>query len=1237
MERFLREAQVLANLSHPGIVRYVTHGRTQTGELYLAMEWLDGESLSQRLARQGLLVEETLTLGLRVAEALSAAHKRGIVHRDIKPNNLFLVGNDVAQPKILDFGVARLRSSQRELTQTGAMIGTPGYMSPEQARGEREVDPRADVFALGCVLFKCLTGRPAFVGDDVLAVLLKVVLEDAPRVSELRDDVPAALDELVSRMLAKALAARPADAAAVAEQIHALGSLTGAAAPRGQAAVALTASERRLMCVVLARPPEGSARTDALEAAIVQHGGKLERFPDHTVFVNVSGSGAATDHAARAARCTLAMRAAVPEAPVVLAAGRGVLTGRVPVGEVIDRAVALLAHARPGEIRLDHVVAGLLDVRFDVRGDASGLTLQGERDVAEARRTLLGKPTTCVGRDRELVTLEAIWGECTGEPVSRAVLVSAAAGVGKSRLRYEFLRKIEDKGTAFEIWIGRGDPMSAGSPFGMIATPIRRAAGLRSGEPLAVRQQKLRARVGRYLPGREADRVAEFVGEMVGVPFPDDDSVQLRAARQDAMLMGDQMRRAWEDWLRAETGQQPLLMVLEDLHWGDLPSVKFVDAALRNLGDRPLMVVALARPEVHELFPRLWADRELQEIRLAQLTKKGSERLVRQVLGDTVSERTVTRLVDRSAGNAFYLEELIRAVAEGKGEELPATVLAMVQARIESLEGEARRVLRAASVFGQVFWRGGVLALLGGEETALTMRHREWLSELADRELISARTDSKFPGEPEYIFRNALIREGAYGMLTEGDRTLGHRLAAEWLLNKDEEDAAVLGEHFERGGEASRALVFYQRAAEHALGGNDFAAAVKWAERGVVCGAGGAELGGLRLLQTEAHNWSGEHIKALATGSEAMRHLPRGSELWCKAAGDLGVASGRLEKAELLEPLAEDLLSLPGLRSGPLAIAAVRTANPLLFAGRTELAERLFALAEACAPTPVDNVTAARPSQGADPEVLARLHEARGTRALLLGDPAAYIRSANAAASCFEQAGDMRGACLLRVNAGCVSMEIGFFAEAEAALRDALAAAERMGLHTVAAAARNNLGLALARQGALEEARAIERGAIAAAVSQGFRRLEAGSRMYLATILMLSGDLESAEREGTAAVEMMTGAPPMRAQALAILAQVRLAANTPPTALAAAREAMDLLESQGGMEEGESTVRLVYAEALHATGDVGGARAAIAAARERLLERAAKISDPERRQGFLERVPDNARTLGLALKWGPVA
>src|SRR6185503_7206775 len=176
-------------------------------------------------------------------------------------------------------------------------------------------------------------------------------------------------------------------------------------------------------------------------------------------------------------------------------------------------------------------------------------------------------------------------------------------GAGKSRLRNEVVSRLRrsplaasGERSSVEIWTGRGDPMKAGSPFGLIAQMLRRACDISDGEPLETRQKKLRTRVLRHVPEADRKRVTEFLGELIGAPFPDKESVQLRAARQDPMLMGDQVRGAWEDFLGAECGAGPVVLILEDLHWGDLPTVKLVDAALRHLKSKPLLVLALARP-----------------------------------------------------------------------------------------------------------------------------------------------------------------------------------------------------------------------------------------------------------------------------------------------------------------------------------------------------------------------------------------------------------------------------------------------------------------------------------------------------------------------------------------------------------------------------------------------------------------------------------------------------------------
>jgi serine/threonine protein kinase len=146
--RFEREARVLASIRHPGIVRYIAHGQTGAGAFYLAMEWLEGEDLASRLCRGPLDLEETLLLGRRLADTLGAAHALGVIHRDVKPSNIFLTAGDVSSARLLDFGLARAVQPSQNLTATGVGLGTPGYMAPEQVTNASRVDSRADVFSL---------------------------------------------------------------------------------------------------------------------------------------------------------------------------------------------------------------------------------------------------------------------------------------------------------------------------------------------------------------------------------------------------------------------------------------------------------------------------------------------------------------------------------------------------------------------------------------------------------------------------------------------------------------------------------------------------------------------------------------------------------------------------------------------------------------------------------------------------------------------------------------------------------------------------------------------------------------------------------------------------------------------------------------------------------------------------------------------------------------------------------
>jgi serine/threonine protein kinase/predicted ATPase/Tfp pilus assembly protein PilF len=208
--RFLREAAALADLREPAVVGHVAHGLSEQGEPFMAMDWIDGPTLAEHLAGPGISPVETLVLGRRLLSGLGALHARGIVHRDLKPSNIMLPEAQVAAAQILDLGVARFAQVSTDLTAQGSHVGTARYMAPEQIRDPRRVDGRADVFALGCVLFECLTGSPAFPGDDPVAVLAQILFGRSVDPSELRSELPEELDQLVARLLARRPELRPA-------------------------------------------------------------------------------------------------------------------------------------------------------------------------------------------------------------------------------------------------------------------------------------------------------------------------------------------------------------------------------------------------------------------------------------------------------------------------------------------------------------------------------------------------------------------------------------------------------------------------------------------------------------------------------------------------------------------------------------------------------------------------------------------------------------------------------------------------------------------------------------------------------------------------------------------------------------------------------------------------------------------------------------------------------------------
>jgi hypothetical protein len=394
--RLDREAIVLGGLDHPAIVRYVDHGHTR-GDNYLVMEWIAGETLAERLAQARLGAADSVRMALRVAEALDYAHGRGIVHRDIKPSNLMFTEDDPGSVKVIDFGVARQLEEARRLTATGALVGTPGYMAPEQVQPQRGVDGRADLFALGCVLYECLAGSRAFTGADVAEVWMKIVLADPPRLRTLRADLPPSLEDLVERMMAKRPEDRPASADEVRRALDGLGPVPEAPpalvpaqrVPEVEATFAETVIVGkplpRAACLVLAMlmldgTVDVTIDLPRLEHLARTHGARFEVLADGSIALLFTDPGVAPDLPGRAARCALELQAMLPDALIsIVSSPRFEQAEGVSLASLIGRGLAVLrgeasqlADQTGPAICVDDATARLLGPAFDIRPSRAG-------------------------------------------------------------------------------------------------------------------------------------------------------------------------------------------------------------------------------------------------------------------------------------------------------------------------------------------------------------------------------------------------------------------------------------------------------------------------------------------------------------------------------------------------------------------------------------------------------------------------------------------------------------------------------------------------------------------------------------------------------------------------------------------------------------------------------------------------------------------------------------------------
>ncbi len=1236
--RFGREIAILADLRHPNIVQYVGHGTWHDGRLFLAMEWLDGEDLSQRQRRAPLGMRDAVEIVRRSAAAMAAIHARGVIHRDLKLSNIFLVRGKGTAVKLIDFGVVKPAVPDEYPTERGQIIGTPHFMAPEQARGEG-IDARADVYSLGSVLFRLVTGRNVFETEHVIALLGRLVLEDPPAISSVRFDIPEALDEVVTRAiardrslryenggeLARALArvgnlnndppATDKSASAirktVLESMDAPVSVTGAGAESNKPSRPGT-SERRVVAVVL-YDLGGEALTPEVEGAVRDVLGEDTRFEAIAGGRMVAVLGVERskgDEAMRAARAALTVANALPSSRVTVAVGHAVRGRANLAGQALERAAHQLEIVVPGTVRVDSYAVAALEGRFVVQEDSQGGTLLREDASGFGARQLLGRVTPTVGREKEIALLQGIYAELVEDGTPRAALITGPAGIGKSRVRSELMQRLELSPRRPEVLVCRGDPMSRGSSLSALGRALRARMGIHDGEPVPDQISKVRVHVSSRLP-RTLRFLAAFLGELIGVQFPDESDEPLRAARASSQLMQSRLRMALEAFVRALP--VPLILIIEDMHWADDTSIDLVDWLL-GCPDLRFGVFAFARPEVTARLPQLWERRNLTRLTLSPLSPLAAERLVSAAL-PSADPGTRAHIVKRAGGNALFLEELVRCTAEGR-DELPLTVQALVQLRLDRMSPQMREVLRAGAVFGQSFWTGGVEALLdrpsGGD-----------LAELQHGEIITRQPESRIAGQDEWMFRQALVRDAAYASILEEDRAVLHLSAGAWLESVGDVDIGLIARHADAGGDLPRASILYARATRQAYtNGAQLETALELADRGLACGAEGGVRAQLLVAKAQASAFMGRLSDAITAGEEAAQLAPAGSDMWGEAqriVASASIESGRSQEGD----------SRAAWALGPTFAALSPPIRAAL------LAARVRGLIDLKMPDPAlemadQAVAVARASGSLDATL--RALDARLFALLSRGDLSQGVAAGTQLIEAAESAGDMVLATRGRCNTGSVLNHVGMFEEAMTMLERALADARARRMRILEAYSLHNVGMSYARLGNLDDGILYQRQAARIADECGAARLRLNARVYETIFLVwrgAPGDLGTALNLARYLESEARSHPSLYTEAMFALARVQLARRVLEGALEAASEANQRLAA-GPIEEWDEYIRLTMIEALFASGMNEEADAVIDSAFRALRDRAATIVRPEHQKAFLTRNEEVRQIVELA-------
>lgn len=631
--RLLRESSF--RVEHPHVVRTLGGGMSAAGQPYLVLELLEGRTLREALVSAG--ARDVVSWIAQAADGIAALHEAGLVHRDVKPENLFLTRDGTV--KVLDLGIAAWSDDRARLTATGAVIGTPSYLAPEQVRGGRALDPRVDVWALGVVLFEGLTGRSPFRREGALATMLAVSVDPIPCVDDLAPHVPPRLARLVRACMERAPEHRLASASLLASglrEVIADGSLDAASA---------SAPPREVERAIALLVAPGALETRAgIEGIVSGAGGSCLWLADGRVAGVFGASESIGDEAERVLRAASGVEKLTGRVSIAL--GRASVTHAYARGAAVREAEEALARAPSGVVCGARTAQVLRGIHALEEIEPGLYRLGGEDRLPPTSSPLLA-------RDVELGLLRRARDAALAESSPRVSYVIGPPGAGKTRLA-EAVR-----GLAAELV----PPMS-----------VREAHATSAGAPTT----------GRLF--------ARASGE-TGAP---------RHGAEDATLRVDRAREALVSELSRTASEGPLALVFEDAHWADPQTLALLEDLPLHLEGLPVWLVVTGRPELLERLREGPGSGALVEpgplsardaIALARALGQPAPSLetAQALVAHTGGNPLFVEVVLAAYGGTLDAATLRSAA-------LPATIEFAVQARLDRLPRSARDVLVALAV-----------------------------------------------------------------------------------------------------------------------------------------------------------------------------------------------------------------------------------------------------------------------------------------------------------------------------------------------------------------------------------------------------------------------------------------------------------------------------------------------------------------------------------------------------------